>query len=431
MTLILDCERQITRQLKRRLGVKVAVDGLVLTGIQLQEEDGCFVGDIQTFLVANTPDEAFFICTKYSTSCSGSSHSSGYELEPRNIQYPPGGEFIDKSIYSETVIRDNSNAGGGFIVTGGETIDRSKTVATAEHEINRDGGFLVVAEKIDRSKSINTEVHEINRDGGVLTTGGRRKHISGSKSSKGNSSIVLPKGGSAKGASSSRGSLTETGRQKGGKTNEGQNKLKGQEDALYDYMEYNYEDRDGGKETSGGKVEERDRTTAVPEITDSPLETDKLPAGPEKNELEFPEETVTYPTPLQIIVGPRGYPGPVGPIGDIGEKGEPGRDGIPGNPGVQGPPGHVFMIPVKQELVCVVYYLKTMFLFRLAKAMKVVGMTKDRVTRKDRAMKKVPVITRRDRIRTPIRSDKCWRNIWYSPINVLFCSNLNLVLNTK
>ena len=33
-------------------------------------------------------------------------------------------------------------------------------------------------------------------------------------------------------------------------------------------------------------------------------------------------------------------------MGSRGQKGEPGRDGLNGNLGVQGPPGHVFMIPV-------------------------------------------------------------------------------------
>ena len=44
--------------------------------------------------------------------------------------------------------------------------------------------------------------------------------------------------------------------------------------------------------------------------------------------------------------GPRGYAGPQGPLGPRGQKGEPGRDGLNGNLGIQGPPGHVFMIPV-------------------------------------------------------------------------------------
>lgn len=43
----------------------------------------------------------------------------------------------------------------------------------------------------------------------------------------------------------------------------------------------------------------------------------------------------------------RGQPGSPGPPG---EKGEPGRDGLDGTSGIQGPPGHVFMIPVCDDM---------------------------------------------------------------------------------
>lgn len=92
MTLIVDCDRQITRPLKRRGGVPIAVDGLILTGIQLQEADGFYVGDIETFVVANTPDEAFYICSKYAPDCvtEGSSRTTGFEMElAQNLEYAP------------------------------------------------------------------------------------------------------------------------------------------------------------------------------------------------------------------------------------------------------------------------------------------------------------------------------------------------------
>lgn len=49
--------------------------------------------------------------------------------------------------------------------------------------------------------------------------------------------------------------------------------------------------------------------------------------------------------------GPRGYTGPPGPQGPKGEKGDPGRDGLSGTTGIQGPPGHIFMIPVRLPLM--------------------------------------------------------------------------------
>lgn len=42
VTLIVDCERQITRALNRRPGVQLSTDGLILTGMQLSEEAGFF-----------------------------------------------------------------------------------------------------------------------------------------------------------------------------------------------------------------------------------------------------------------------------------------------------------------------------------------------------------------------------------------------------
>lgn len=48
--------------------------------------------------------------------------------------------------------------------------------------------------------------------------------------------------------------------------------------------------------------------------------------------------------------GPRGYTGPQGPPGEKGDKGDNGRDGLAGTPGIQGPPGHIFMIPVRTEM---------------------------------------------------------------------------------
>jgi len=58
--------------------------------------------------------------------------------------------------------------------------------------------------------------------------------------------------------------------------------------------------------------------------------------------------------------GPRGYTGPPGPNGPRGQKGEPGRDGLGGNTGIQGPPGHVFMIPVSITLF--IFHVKNVLL---------------------------------------------------------------------
>lgn len=65
-----------------------------------------------------------------------------------------------------------------------------------------------------------------------------------------------------------------------------------------------------------------------------------------------PDTTNINPTGHEIEIGssPTGteYTGYPGPYNDFGIKGEPGRDGLDGQTGIQGPPGHVFMIPLSQ-----------------------------------------------------------------------------------
>lgn len=94
MTLIVDCNRHITKPLRRSVAVRLPTDGLIFTGIQVDDdggEDGMFIGDLQMFLIADRPDEAFFICTKYSPSCpgtltmSGNVHATGSSLESAEL----------------------------------------------------------------------------------------------------------------------------------------------------------------------------------------------------------------------------------------------------------------------------------------------------------------------------------------------------------
>lgn len=67
-------------------------------------------------------------------------------------------------------------------------------------------------------------------------------------------------------------------------------------------------------------------------------------------------------TKIRYLRGPRGPKGDPGPKGITIEttqwqiylnlnyiKGDQGRDGLSGQPGVQGPPGHVFMVPLNQN----------------------------------------------------------------------------------
>lgn len=64
----------------------------------------------------------------------------------------------------------------------------------------------------------------------------------------------------------------------------------------------------------------------------------------------FPIQPYPEGYPGEGPPGPRGYPGPQGQPGPQGPKGERGKDGTAGATGIQGPPGHVFMIPVRYSI---------------------------------------------------------------------------------
>uniref|UniRef100_H9GD05 Fibrillar collagen NC1 domain-containing protein n=1 Tax=Anolis carolinensis TaxID=28377 RepID=H9GD05_ANOCA len=51
--------------------------------------------------------------------------------------------------------------------------------------------------------------------------------------------------------------------------------------------------------------------------------------------------------PWQGLPGPPGTTGPMGPVGDPGERGPPGRAGLPGADGLPGPPGTMLMLPFR------------------------------------------------------------------------------------
>lgn len=83
VTILVDCQTQMTKALKRTVTATVATDGLILTGVQLVEGESFFIGDLQQLLIADTPDEAYNLCSKYTPSCSGSvsGYSGGYVSE--------------------------------------------------------------------------------------------------------------------------------------------------------------------------------------------------------------------------------------------------------------------------------------------------------------------------------------------------------------
>lgn len=92
VTLIFDCTRQITKQLQRSKKPKIATDGLIFMGVQLDEEDEYFVGSVQTLLVSDRPDSAYDVCTKFAPNCddgSGFTTINTANVRPEEIRINP------------------------------------------------------------------------------------------------------------------------------------------------------------------------------------------------------------------------------------------------------------------------------------------------------------------------------------------------------
>ncbi|CAG2061642.1 unnamed protein product, partial [Timema podura] len=82
VTLILDCKKQITKALPREPGSNLNTAGIILIGQQLLDE-GFYTGDVETLLIAPTPDAAYEQCAIFNPDCgpSGVNYTQGEEEE--------------------------------------------------------------------------------------------------------------------------------------------------------------------------------------------------------------------------------------------------------------------------------------------------------------------------------------------------------------
>lgn len=123
MTLIVDCDEQITTKLQRTSGIRLPTDGLIFTGIQMLQEEGYYLGDIQMFLIASRPDEAFFMCTKYSPNCPGSVTLGGAQLIASNKSARTGSRTSTSRIStqrsSSKTIGSGSRSGSAKVSSSG------------------------------------------------------------------------------------------------------------------------------------------------------------------------------------------------------------------------------------------------------------------------------------------------------------------------
>lgn len=128
VTILVDCIKQMTSRLARTVTSRVATDGLILTGVQLVEGESFFVGDLQQLLIADTPDEAYNLCTKYSPECSV---STGYSSSSSFSSSAEVSRSASASASSAEVSRSASRTSS--LISGGTS---SVASGSSRHESN-------------------------------------------------------------------------------------------------------------------------------------------------------------------------------------------------------------------------------------------------------------------------------------------------------
>lgn len=308
VTLVLDCNTQITRQLKRKPSSTIAVDGLILTGMQLNEDDGFFTGDLQLFMVANTPDEAYHICTKYAPSCAGSAdygsvhistgvHSQSFQAgsasnSSSSSQRQSGYESTRDQV-NRQVVSSASSAAGSQSYGHREFVD-----LTGEAD-----GLESIGEDDEYYNNLELEGESKQPEHQTYSTSTQRSY-----------------------EEQYRAEFNRT--TSDGYDQYGRRPILPLPDPEYDSSATN------GRQPDGEQPYEDNEPFHDPGSPGSDDSSVSFPILPSNNRSIGGVRT---------IVGPRGLPGEPGP------KGEPGRDGLSGQSGPPGPPGHVFMIPLSQS----------------------------------------------------------------------------------
>lgn len=175
MTILVDCTTQLTKRLDRSVTARVATEGLILMGVQLVETESFFVGDLQQLLFADTPDEAYNLCTKYSPGCSGSAgHSSGGSITGSG--FVSGGHVVSSS---SEITRSSS---GGSSASSGSSFRTSSSVSggggsssseSSRYEANasRAGSIISGGRQVNSAQISRGSSHGLGQSGAVTTTG--------------------------------------------------------------------------------------------------------------------------------------------------------------------------------------------------------------------------------------------------------------------
>lgn len=185
VTLLADCGTPLTKKLDRSVNATVSTDGLILTGIQLIEGEKHFMGDLQQLLIADTPDEAYQLCTKYTPSCGGisvSSSSSRFTSEASSSGHAIASSAeVSRSSSSSSFSGGSSRTGSSASsISSSASSGSSRFDATSSRErihssggsanINVSGSRQVSGAQLNRGGSSQIQ-GQINQSGGRQISG--------------------------------------------------------------------------------------------------------------------------------------------------------------------------------------------------------------------------------------------------------------------
>lgn len=163
ITMIFDCDQQQTRKLPRTLNSHIATDGLIMLGMQLDEEDEYFMGDLQLLMIADKPDAAYEICTKYAPNCASDQTYFTQSFEANASRISEGDSSSSRS--ASTINIQDSSAQNSRQSSGNENLQRSQKLilnSFGNGERSTVDGILaehgVGLESVSRSSPANFEV---------------------------------------------------------------------------------------------------------------------------------------------------------------------------------------------------------------------------------------------------------------------------------
>lgn len=159
--MILDCVHQITRKFDRGVHSKLSTNGLILSGRQLNEDEEFFIGDVQMLSIADSPDEAYHICTKYAPDCSNGKsnrHSNSQE------KYSSGTRLTSSRSSRITSTREN-NKKKKQNLSSAQDVTKSTVVVGHSIVINQNEPMEMVQIK-EASRSNKISQSSVNELGG-------------------------------------------------------------------------------------------------------------------------------------------------------------------------------------------------------------------------------------------------------------------------